>query len=311
MQWALHGLIIEGTTNDATLATRWSESFSALPKAENDPDIKCHFEVTDRISSPSNGDPIYTQPGLLSYYPSDSGVVVHYPGFAQLTINLNTGRTAGSVLNSVVGSYGVLEDIVATGLSPHLRRRGLFMIHGFAAALEGCGALFVGHFGAGKTTAGLALLNDGWSLLSNDSPIIGSNGRLLCYPGLLAASPKTLEMFPRTRQLLSLADPDDRERKIEFAADQLWPGAWADSAFAGIILFPQIDDVEENTLQPLDGAEALSRLLPHAMESWDKPNLGPHLTTLRELIEAAPAYIVSLGRDLTTLPELIYNAATR
>ena len=41
--------------------------------------------------------------------------------------------------------------------------------------------------GVGKTTTSINLLNAGWQLLSNDSPILTAEGLVRRYPGVLAA----------------------------------------------------------------------------------------------------------------------------
>ncbi len=303
MRWALHDLIIEGTTNDATLANRWRQSFSPLPRSDAPPDLRCHIDLVENVPNPPRDEPIYVQQDLLSYYRWNDGIYIHFPEIGQLILDLDKGMTKGAVVPSCLDTFGLLEDIVASGLSPHLRRRGFFMIHAFAAAKDGHFALLVGDIGAGKTTAGIALLDNSWQLMSNDSPIVASSGRVLSYPGFLAAYPDTLAMFTSTKDLVT--GTEDKKRKKEFAAEALWPDAWCREAGAGVILFPQIQDIGQHTLEPLSKAEALGRLLPHTIDSWDGPMQSTHLAVLGELVESSPSYLLRVGRDLKTLPDLI------
>lgn len=303
MRWALHSLIIEGTTNDATLANRWQRSFSALPRSDAPPDLLCQIDLVDSVPGPPETEPIFVQQDLLSYYRRDDGIHIHFPEFGQLVLDLENRTTKGAILASCLDTFGLLEDIVASGLSPHLRRAGFFMIHAFAAAIDGRFALLVGDIGAGKTTAGIALLDNGWKLMSNDSPIVASNGRILSYPGFLAAYPDTLAMFASTRDLV--AGLDDYQRKNEFTAESLWPDVWFHEAGEGVILFPQIQDIGRHTLEPLSKAEALGRLLPHSIDSWDEPMQSAHLAVLGGLVESSPSYLLRVGRNLKTLPDLI------
>lgn len=303
MRWVLHNLIIEGTTNDATLANRWQQSFSPLPRSDASPDLRCHIDLVEGVPGLPDGEPIFVQQDLLSYYRLEDEIRIHFPEIGQLVLDLDKEVTKGVIVPSCLDTYGLLEDFVTSGLSPHLRRRGLFMIHAFAAAKDGGFALLVGDIGVGKTTAGIALLDEGWKLMSNDSPIVTSSGRILIYPGFLAAYPDTLAMFASTRDLVT--GPEDNQRKIEFAAESLWPDIWLREASAGVILFPNIQDIGKPTLEPLSKAEALGRLLPHSIDSWDKPMQSGHLAALGELVESSPSYMLRLGRDLKTLPDLI------
>jgi hypothetical protein len=148
---------------------------------------------------------------LLAYYVNGSQVTAYFPRFGQLHLDLSCGVTTGVITPNALATYGVFEDLIAIGLSPHFRRRGRFLIHAFAAVIPtpalprsqttrtgegvdspplsrssataehpeggalhgpGVGVLLVGDIGAGKTTTGLALLHAGWKLLSNDSPIL-------------------------------------------------------------------------------------------------------------------------------------------
>ncbi|HET6446017.1 MAG TPA: hypothetical protein VFI27_15715 [candidate division Zixibacteria bacterium] len=305
----MHGLIIEGTTNDATLAGSWKRSFAPLSNVAAAPDIRCHLDLVERIPEPPHFEPVYVQEGLLSYYSREDGVELYYPEFGRLIMDFRSGTTIGDFVHSCLETHGLLEDFIASGLSPHLRRRGLFLVHAFAAAKGGRFALLVGDIGAGKTTAGISLLDSGWRLMSNDSPIVTAGGRVLSYPGFLGAYPDTLAMFDSTKNLVPI--PPDQRKKKEFAAESLWPNVWCDQAIPGVILFPQIQDSEHHSFHPLRKAETLGRLLPHTIESWDKPMLAPHLEVFEQLVEVSPSYALQLGRDVRALPELIGKVIER
>ena len=202
------------------------------------------------------------------------------------------------------------------------------MLHAFAAAREDTAVLLVGGIGAGKTTTGMALLNAGWRLLSNDSPIVGDDGLILSYPGLLAAYPETFARFPATkhlagnitlkRTLINADDTDyqkeksaksaDSSSKITVPAQEIWPNVWQESAPIGAICFPQIEKRANHALEPLTPPQALARLMPHAIEQWDKAMIPAHLARLRQLVEAAPAWILHLGPDVLTIPNVMRDA---
>jgi hypothetical protein len=149
----------------------------------------------------------------------------------------------------------------------------------------------------------MALLNAGWKLLSNDSPVLSATGEILSYPGLLAAYPNTLERFDATRHLIPLTAYTNQ--KVTFPAESIWPDVWAEHAAPAAILFPQIERRDDHALEPLRQPEALRMLLPHAIEQWDRDMIPAHLALLNQLVQTAPAFRLRLGLEISTLPETV------
>ena len=253
------------------------------------------------LPEPPPGVPDFRQENLLDYYVDGEQVLVNLPRYGRLELALAAGRTRGELLPAALSSYGVLEDLLAISLAPHLRRRGMFLVHAFAAAHRGHALLLVGGVGAGKTTTGMALLDAGWQLLSNDSPLLNGRGEVLSYPGVLAAYPDTLRRFATTT---GFAANRPAGEKVLLAAEEVWPGVWAERAPIGAICFPQIEPAGHR-LESLSAPETLRRLLPHAVEQWDRPAIAPHLAALRALVERAPGYLLHLGPEVAALPALL------
>ncbi len=310
-RWQFPNLIIEGRGTGAALGERWAATFASRPAADGAPDICVTLQQVDSVPPAPPGEPHFRQGDLLAYHLEGAvNVMAHFPRYGQVRLNLSAGSSEGALTEAALAVHGVFEDLLAISLSPHLRRRGLFLLHAFAACpAEGGGAaLIVGDIGAGKTTTGLALLHAGWKLLSNDSPMLAEAGEgmnVLAYPGLLSAYPDTLARFPE----LAAANtaPAVRE-KVLFAAEAAYPDVWAETAPAGAILFPQIEPRIDHALEPLPPAEALRLILPHAIEQWDRDMIPPHLRLLNRLAQSAPAYRLRLGPDTTTLPRVIASA---
>ncbi len=318
MRWSFHRLVIEGETHDAAVRERWRLSFASLSPSAAAPDLRFALDVVSAVPPSPRGEPQFRQGDLLQYHLADRAVVAHFPRFGQLRLDLARGTTEGQLVPAALTTYGVFEDLLAIGLSPHLRRRGLFMIHAFAASApplsppsdggddRGGGAvLLVGGIGSGKTTSGIALLDAGWKLLSNDSPLVDAPAEVLSYPGLLAAYPDTFARFAATAHLAEETPRADGRRKLTVAAESIWPDVWIERVPAAAILFPQIESRADHALDPVGPPEALRRLLPHAVEQWDREMIPPHLEALRRLVEAAPAYLLRLGPKVEAIPALL------
>ena len=320
-RWALHGLVVEGEWTANALGERWIATFASLPAPESAAEVglTVRLALADHVPPAPARPPDFQQGELLSYYLEADTVVAHFPRFGQLRLNLVAGTSEGEITVSALATHGVFEDLLAISLSPHLRRRGLYLVHAFAAVAPGGpaagrAALIIGDIGAGKTTTGLALLHAGWRLLSNDSPILGAGDRVrvLAYPGLLSAYPDTLARFP---ELAGLAAPHEggtaTRSKTLFAAESVYPGVWVDEAPPGALLFPQIEPRAEHALERVPPAEALRQILPHAIEQWDRAAIPDHLALLNQLVQRTPTFRLRLAPTLETLPDLIAEALER
>jgi hypothetical protein len=305
LRWQFHDLIIEGNADDATLWQGWRESFSSLPVVTAVPHLTVNLQTVTTVPAPPNRAPDFQQGDLLHYFVDGDHVLAHFPRYGQLHLNLAEGWTCGQVVPAAGQTYAILEDLIAISLSPHLRRRGKFLLHAFAAAFEGQAVLLVGGIGAGKTTTGLSLLNAGWQLLSNDSPVVVGNGRIQQYPGVLAAYPESFAHFGSMVHVATELDGGNGRRKISVTAESIWPNIWLAEAPVRAICFPQIENRPDHALTPLAKPAALARLLPHAVEQWDKTMIPAHLSLLRQLVEAAPAFTLHLGPDVVSIPKTI------
>lgn len=201
-------------------------------------------------------------------------------------------------------SAGRLEDIVFSSLAPALRRRGLFMIHAFAAEKDGSALLLVGESGSGKTTTGLCLISRGWRYLANDVVLLWEKeGTVyaLPTPGGIGLDAKTFELLP---DFPSPSGHGDTVSKHYYSAAEFIAG-WGSGSSVSRILFTDIVAEGETALNPISHSLTLARLMEASVDRWDTASLKDHLHLLEFLGRQAEGFDLTLGRELQRLPALL------
>lgn len=303
----LHSLILGVDGADPTVRDRLQTVFAPFACQAAAPDVVVRLRAVPSLSPWRPAGQIVSQSRLLTCALDGDLLTAHFPRWGTVSVDLAAATIDGDLLPAMFDHYGAFDDMLIIVLGPLLRRRGFFALHAFAAALDGKAALLVGDIGAGKTTTGLSLLEAGWKLVSNDSPLLSRNcDRVLAcaYPGLLAAYDDTLARFPSLRHLVG--DQTDPQRKRAFAAQDAYQNVWQTEAEARLLLFPRVTPgIEASRVEPLTPPAALLALVPNSIERWDRAYIAPHLALLQALVQQAPAYRLLLAPDIPRLPDLI------
>ncbi|MCL4295322.1 MAG: hypothetical protein KJ077_06325 [Anaerolineae bacterium] len=322
----LHGLKLAFQSPDLPLRERFEEVYGHLPRlngAGSDVFIGWHIHKLPSAPPPPPGMPVISEGPLVGYYGQGHLVAIRMPKYGLITVDLDQQRLVGAVTRNTLEAYGAFEDVLLISLAPLYRRRGWFPLHAFASlAPTGKAALISGQMGAGKTTTGLALLNAGWKLLSNDSPLLRlrTDGQVeaLAYPGRLSAFDDSLARFEGLRrfipveaeakaeaEVIDLLAPAGPQKRV-FRAEEAFAEPWAASGVAGGIFFPQvIPGLGQSELVEVSPKEAVLQLMPQAIEGWDKAAIGQTLYLLGKLVEQAPCYQLRLSPRVEQLPALI------
>jgi len=285
-------------------------------------DVLIQWELSEQPLAPipSANNPIIVPGELVSYYgppkaeaePERERITIRMPKYGLITVDLSNKRLNGTVTRNCLEVYGAFEDVLMISLAPLYRRRGWFPLHAFAALDPADrAALIAGQIGSGKTTTGLALLEAGWRLLSNDSPLLAMKKNMVCalaYPGQLSAFDDSLTRFERLKHFIPTQPPSGGEppAKRVFRAEDLFSEPWATSGVAKGIFFPQVKPgLEQSQLVPIGPKKAVLKLMPQAVEGWDKALIAPTLKILNALVNQAPCYDLELSPHVEQLPELI------
>jgi hypothetical protein len=259
---------------------------------------------------------VISEDDLVNYYASDSLIAMRLPKYGLIMADLTQKRLKGTVTPRCLTTYGVFEDVMMISLAPLYRRRGWFPLHAFAAlSPDGRVALITGNMGSGKTTTGLALLNAGWKLLSNDSPLLtleGDQVQVLAYPGQLSAFADSLARFENLKQFIPPGTSSrqgssvaDREKHV-FRAEEAFSDPWATVGPAGGVFFPKVvPGLNHSELAELPSKEALLQLMPQGVEGWDKQTIAQSLQVLSRLVAQVPCYLLRLSPQMEPLPGII------
>lgn len=179
--------------------------------------------------------------------------------------------------------------------------RGALLVHAAAVGLDGRGVLLAGAGGAGKSTAALACLRDGFSYAGDDYVLISP------------ASPRAFGVYAtgkldgsflaaRLPELLPLASGVDRfghpKAILRIPAERFAP------ALDLVALLVPRRSGASPSLRSLHPGEALRALLPSSL--FPVPGArAAALRTLGELVRALPAFALDPGDEPTNVPALV------
>lgn len=310
----LHGLVLAFWASHRNVGERFETIYGHLPRAkvkEAGVFIRWHLVDLPEAPLPPENSPVIAPGPLVSYYGRGRRIFIRMPKYALVTVDLRQNELAAQITRNCLDVYGAFEDVLMIALAPLYRRKGWFPLHAFAGlSPEGQAVLISGQMGSGKTTTGLALLNAGWKLLSNDSPLLAlRNNRVdvLAYPGRLSAFDDTLAWFDRLKRFIPREAAPGQKRV--FRAEEAFDAPWALTGPALAVFFPQVTPgLSRSELVEVAPKDALLALMPQGVEGWDREMVGPTMQVLNRLVEQARCYRLRLSPHVHRLPGLIAAA---
>lgn len=180
-----------------------------------------------------------------------------------------------------------------------MKEKGLYPLHAAGLVKDGRSILLPGRSGSGKSTLSLQLVRDGYGLLSDDTVFLKKSGCMIeamSFPEEINVKERTFELIPELRNIKNLTVNKLRQ-KSSFQIDELYPDSFVDSAIPSLIIFPQISDSNETTLQPVSRTEALTMVMCFALFFLDPSTTSKHFEMLSQLVKQAPCYNLSAGSD--------------
>jgi hypothetical protein len=322
MRALVHNLLLEFQSNQPQVLGGWRQIFDLeIEAAAGNPDlttpqIRVAAAVVEDLERPPETRPAYEEPDSsdqkrrLRYYETGSGGFLDLARPAQISFNFESS-TAKITLTRQVLDAGSLEDLTIIALAPFLRRRGIFVAHAFCAAktsaiARGAAVLFCGPPGSGKTTTGLALLDQGWSFLANDAALLGEEqGLVKVYPspGAINLHPETLTHLPQYRDRVNEKADKLQGGKLLIPRGVLLANDTLEaSAAVGFIFFPRLTNHSLFSLHEVPSAVGLARLIEENVEQWDKDTYTENIDLLTTLSRQAAFYDLQIPRGLDFNP---------
>jgi hypothetical protein len=328
MDFHLGGLEIDLQADDPAVLHYWErllENWHDLaPDARPDPaggpgeqaSVTLATSLRKSLPEPPSGRPVFTgrawgldeTVGQLSVYDERDQFVFCFDIGARVEVPKVPGASGDVRIPAQITTgplvAGRLADILFTSLAPVLRRRGYYLLHGFAAAHEGRAILLVGRSGSGKTTAGLALLAEGWQYLANDVVVLRrmqDKVIALPAPGGFTVTALSLRLLPWLPGRMTHLSGDELAKKYVPAGSIIQ--SWAPSAPVGGLYFPAVTPSEATSRRSVTKAVALARLIENSVDSWDHESIPAHVELLDLLTVQADSYDLRLGHNVAELAD--------
>ncbi len=184
-----------------------------------------------------------------------------------------------------------------------LRRRNVFELHAAACGRRNEGILFVGQSGSGKTTATLALIEAGWSYVSDDAVVLRGDANLVAHPLRRTFSLKP-DLFARRPDLHFAIGGDvlgTGKRRLD--PNRVWPDRRMDSLTPTRLVFCEISPGDASEIRRISQSDAFGRLLSGS--PWavlDRETAPRHIDSYRRLTVQCDSHVFSAGRDVLHEP---------
>lgn len=222
---------VECDSDDILEAAARDFSFFRVASLDGAPSISisCHLSKPPYDDLPQ-GAQVMVQPGFVAYK-SGSERVVDYCGAAASRFDFDT--ESGDLWSA---DFDLLWEklylLIHSRVGELLDKRGLHRVHALGLSASGKAAICLLPSGGGKTTLGLSSLGiRGVKLISDDTPLVSRDGRVLPFPLRIGIGKKPegvderfLRRFKRREHGDKwLIDVEAFDGRIE--TSEVWPGA--------------------------------------------------------------------------------------
>ncbi|MCB9679297.1 MAG: hypothetical protein H6737_29605 [Alphaproteobacteria bacterium] len=299
--YALHGLVFRVEAHEEAAFSRTAAilaHFGALPAA-GEPDLELRWGA--------GAVPVVEGREVARHL--DGRAVRDASGALWLLGPITACRIEGRVARGVLAPGAELPLHVLTWVIVHqLRALGWYTVHAGAIARGEAGCLVVGESGAGKSTLTLAMIREGWSLLSDDSVLLrhtpAGPGAFALRRGVYLEPAAAARTFPtlegRWHEVPLVEAVKHGLDAPEVAARQ------AERCLPSAVLFPTRSGQPVSRLEPLSTGETLFGLVQQSrLAELDSDGVAEHMRLLAEVAGAARGYRLHAGTDVFEAPSRV------
>ncbi|MCB8959633.1 MAG: hypothetical protein H6651_04920 [Ardenticatenales bacterium] len=298
----LHGIELELQTASSVLERAWAALWAGWEPAGRQAgagSIQLALRLGDNLPPPPAVRPLFeAEDGTQAVYAGheEGDFALWFPGLAHMQVATGRSTLSGTILPAALGQW---QTIILAGLAPLLRRRQLFLVHGFGVQRGAETRLLLGPRGAGKSAAGLAHLLAGWTFLGNDAVLLSAEADGVYAwptPGELAIRPDTLTRLPAAERWL-LPQSADPNLQLNLDVGQIRQTQGGRPARVSQLFFVQQHELASR-LGAIRPVQALGQLMTHSIDRWDAALFAEHAAVLRLLVEGAACRTYWLGPEL-------------
>ena len=190
LNFNFYGFQTEVNSDQADLLHDLNIDFSWFVAKQRDADLIINMKgFSDRPEAPPL--PATQQTPRNVVFRNGSTSYLDYSGRA-LSVSYENGKRFEIFCDDRHLTHEIAYLTILSYVGSHLDRKGLIRVHGLGLEVNGKAVLLLLPMSGGKTTMALRMLqNEGIRLLSEDSPLIQPNGKVLPFPLRIGVRPGT------------------------------------------------------------------------------------------------------------------------
>jgi hypothetical protein len=224
--WGLSDASVELIADDAEITSRWAAYVSRVPPGSQGSSSVVRTELGVGILSPTGCEQLMNKTicvadarGCRKWVSAGHALTDFGWGAGWVARDHRERRVVGSLKSGAIGNPALVNAFVVWGVLHTLEilwevlPAHLAVVHGSAVAWGDRAVLVLGGSGSGKTTAALALLEQGWTPLSDDLTIVDMSQpepRIVSFLTFAHVSTQSLGLLPSLAPRLDGEDADDK-----------------------------------------------------------------------------------------------------
>lgn len=301
----LHGVRTRVSTNSPAIDRALGKFLDAFPDSEGEPaDIEVFLFTAasleaDMAPIPADAEMLYDW-GMIKILRGGGYRYERVDRRARVIADVDNGIAAGFAEETLLQTDWLITNLFFYPLWAQLMKsRGLYPLHAAGLVKDGKSVLLLGKSGSGKSTLSIHLVKGGYGLLSDDTVFLREDSGVVesrSFPEEINVTAKTIEMIPELSQIENFTVNPFRD-KSSFPIEELYPGCIVDGAVPSVLIFPELVDSSDTTIEPMSGSEALALSMRYAFFFMDPSTTSRNFEMLSALVKQASCFRLYSGSD--------------